>query len=714
MSHWVHYQLKCSLGEFAVPWDALLKRLGYANPMLRSDFVDSLLKHFGDGSEALFVFEGVSEPEAMVILKPRGLLVWTTFLPSQAQISPLLARELSAFQSIFTCLPKTVGQIDLLSVDPLFGGGGQSDFRLYSAVDHSLTMAVDLAGNFHSYCAGRSRKLINNIGRYKGRVTKSGMECRFICFNKSDEILAALERYCCLESAGWKGKGGTALVVGGEQHRFYKDLLNRFSFDGKALVYELWFDDDLVASRLCVMHENVLVALKTTFLESASALSPGRQLLFEVIKNQYENNNGGVIEFYTNATSDQLSWATGQRWIGHYTLYRNESFRALLDGFKPFVSIVSTRHEPTKIKSPKLSVVVYSNFSELPEAVIHAIFQAEVYNVEQGIDWYSNLIETVFSNDQGIRIYALYRGEAVIAMLPVRVRLDEFGKTIEALGNFYTSLYQPYVSNHLSADSMAFMLREIMLLEQSVKYFKFSPMDIDSHFYRLLFSGVSQAGLGGFSYFCFGNWYLKGVSSFELFLKTRSGQMRSTLKRTKKRFDENGGTLELVCDPEDISLAIAEYLHVFKNSWKNDEPYPGFMPGLITMLAKKGWLRLGIARLNGEAIGAQLWIVAHGKASIFKVGYHEAYKKYSVGHLVSAMLTAHVLDIDRVGEIDFLIGDDSYKTMWMDQRRERWGIVAYNPKTFLGLLGWGREVLGRLAKPVVARFRKITVDAHAA
>jgi hypothetical protein len=34
----------------------------------------------------------------------------------------------------------------------------------------------------------------------------------------------------------------------------------------------------------------------------------------------------------------------------------------------------------------------------------------------------------------------------------------------------------------------------------------------------------------------------------------------------------------------------------------------------------------------------------------------------------------------------------------MSQRRERWGIIAYNPKTLPGLLGLGKEVLGRRLK----------------
>ncbi|MFZ2388006.1 MAG: hypothetical protein WAW69_09375, partial [Polaromonas sp.] len=58
-----------------------------------------------------------------------------------------------------------------------------------------------------------------------------------------------------------------------------------------------------------------------------------------------------------------------------------------------------------------------------------------------------------------------------------------------------------------------------------------------------------------------------------------------------------------------------------------------------------------------------------------------------------------------VTEVDFLIGDDAYKKNWMSHRRERWGIVAYNPKTLGGIFELSKEALARTLKPVVARVR---------
>ena len=41
----------------------------------------------------------------------------------------------------------------------------------------------------------------------------------------------------------------------------------------------------------------------------------------------------------------------------------------------------------------------------------------------------------------------------------------------------------------------------------------------------------------------------------------------------------------------------------------------------------------------------------------------------------------HVIDTDHVEEVDYLTGDDAYKQDWMSHRRERIGLVAFNPRT---------------------------------
>ncbi len=60
----------------------------------------------------------------------------------------------------------------------------------------------------------------------------------------------------------------------------------------------------------------------------------------------------------------------------------------------------------------------------------------------------------------------------------------------------------------------------------------------------------------------------------------------------------------------------------------------------------------------------------------------------------------HVIEVDQVREIDYLSGDDAYKQDWMSHRRERWGILAFNLRTFKGVLAACKHIGGRRLKSI--------------
>jgi hypothetical protein len=61
----------------------------------------------------------------------------------------------------------------------------------------------------------------------------------------------------------------------------------------------------------------------------------------------------------------------------------------------------------------------------------------------------------------------------------------------------------------------------------------------------------------------------------------------------------------------------------------------------------------------------------------------------------------HVIDVDKVHEVDYLTCDDAYKKDWMSDRRERWSIVAFNLRTPHGQLAASRHLGGRAARRVI-------------
>src|SRR5262249_30489346 len=128
-------------------------------------------------------------------------------------------------------------------------------------------------------------------------------------------------------------------------------------------------------------------------------------------------------------------------------------------------------------------------------------------------------------------------------------------------------------------------------------------------------------------------------------------------------------------------------------------------PGLIRLCAERGILRLGLLYVDGEPAASQLWIVHNGRALIYKLAYDERFADLSVGTILTAFLMEHALDVAKVEEIDYLTGDDGYKKEWMSDRRERWGILAMNPRTLRGAAAIVRHAGGRLARRMIARFK---------
>lgn len=696
MTHWTVTPLARSLGPHAQAWDALNERAFGDHPFLTSLFVNNLLGHFGSGAEHLCSLEADGRIEAMCILRKHGAFAWASFLPGQAQIAPSMVPDPDRMAELFAALPGAALQIDLLCNDPALGDRSALDPQLSRRADHALTMRIALDGSFEAYWAARPGGLRSNLRRYEARLQVDGISSRFVRVTAPAQMAGAVERYAALEGAGWKGKGGTALRSTPEQFAFYLELMQRAAELGDAAIFELWFDDQLAASRMMLRRGTMCVMLKTSYDENRANYAPGRLLLRAAIEDIFVTDPGSAIEFYTDANRSQLEWATDRRWIQHLTVYQGWPAQLLVD----LANCVRAKWPLAMAGGGWRDVVVkrFDHPDALPSGARRLMGREERRNMGFGFDWFANLVATVFTNDPGVRFYTLEIGDAVRAVVPMRAAKIWLGWRLTALSNFYTTLYEPMLDTGVKAVELTSLFRALRREFPGLASVTFGPMDRTSHGYLSIRAALHMKRWFSFEYFSFGNWFHPVSGSWASYLATRDGRLRNTIKRLGKKFADDGGSLQLIAKEDEVAAGIAAYEAVYAVSWKQPEPYPAFMPGLLQICARNGSLRLGVAWLDGKPVAAQAWIVAHGRAEIYKMAYDEQFKQYSPGTLVTAMLMAHVMDVDRVGEIDYLSGDDAYKKNWMTRRRERWGIIAYNPRTIRGLLGLAREVAGKLGK----------------
>ena len=688
--HWQVTHLRDrQLGLAAGAWDALLRQTWGAHPLLDSRFVNGLLNHFGTGAEYLCAgHDSTGQVAAMHVLSRHNAWRWSSFTPMQAPVGLCLAPGPIGVKALLKALPSFATQLDVLNYDSRFGDFGCNRPQP-NTTWHALTTSIQLVGSYSDYWGARSNKLRQNMRRYERKLAELG-PVRFVAVQAEDEMRAVVDRYAVLESTGWKGREGTALAPGSAQTAFYGELLTRFAPNGGAQAYELWAGGLHLASRLSVNSGGVIVMLKTTFDERHAAVSPGHILLARTIEHLFQQLPGQRIEFYTNATAEQRLWSTHERPIRHATFYRHPVL--------PVASMLARRamgaarlvERPALERTPKqLQTHVMSSLDDIGPAAIALLERAErTYGASVGPAWYRNLCDQVPVLGQHAHFAVLHRGDQPIAVLPLLMTgrgRGAFG--LRALANYYTALYAPAFDDSLSAIELAVLLRDLQTLLGQVTEFRFNPMDPHSREFTLLRAAMVHGGYVTAPYFCFGNWTHRPQGTFDDYMAQRPGAVRTSHKRMPKRFAAAGGTLEVVTGGERLPAAIAAYQQVYAASWKKPEPFPGFMPGLISTCAKRGWLRLGIAWLGGQPIAAQVWIVAHGRAEIYKLAYDEAYKSHAAGTVLTAHLMRHAINEDRVQVIDYLIGDDEYKKSWMDRRQELWGLVGYNPLTLRGLAG---------------------------
>jgi hypothetical protein len=153
--------------------------------------------------------------------------------------------------------------------------------------------------------------------------------------------------------------------------------------------------------------------------------------------------------------------------------------------------------------------------------------------------------------------------------------------------------------------------------------------------------------------------------SFEEYLSGRPGPLRTTLKR-------KSGKVETEIMTSFNSAAWAAYEDIYAESWKPSEGSPAFLRAFAEQEGAAGRLRLGVARAGGEPVAAQMWTVERGVAFIHKLAHREAAKPLSPGTVLSAALFRHVIEVDKVGLVDFGTGNDGYKRDWMEDVRPRY------------------------------------------
>jgi len=343
----------------------------------------------------------------------------------------------------------------------------------------------------------------------------------------------------------------------------------------------------------------------------------------------------------------------------------------------------------------------YRSFAELPADCRQLLLDAEEASVFLGLTWFEAFAATLVDDGWRLRLFvflhAAKNGQAV-AIIPLWQKIGS--RHIESLSNYYSSLYAPVIAKPLLQQAPLLAALFEIFLSQLVNQDKLISLNLHPIAYPapwvdVLCQVAKAQGLYAQRYFCFGNWYLElGGRQAKQYFSSLPSRLRNTLKRKHNQVKANVDCqVRIVTRSEELAQAYLHYRKIYANSWKGEESHPAFIEKMLNDFAHRGQLRLGILEINGEAAAAQFWLLVYDQASIYKLAYDEKFARYSVGSLLTEAMFTQLIDQDKVTEVDFLSGDDTYKKDWMSHRRQRYGLLIINRRSITGFALYCRHAI---------------------
>jgi CelD/BcsL family acetyltransferase involved in cellulose biosynthesis len=289
-----------SLADIADPWRRLSERAAEPNVFYTPDFALAAAPALGRDVEAILVWS--AERQLLGLLPFRlmsrrygmkfPLLVgWTH--PFAPLGTPLIDRDATA-EATAACLAHIAGDASLpkLLLLPLLPDAGP--------VARALRIAAENRGGVHrafgehqraalDLAADRPRDLDEVIGakrmrearRLRRRLGEVG-NVEFAVSRYPETIAHALQRFLALESRGWKGAAGTALIQSDAHRRFAEAALDALAGRGAAMVAELSLDGREIASVMLLRSGDRAWSWKMAYDERMARFSPGLQAMTDV------------------------------------------------------------------------------------------------------------------------------------------------------------------------------------------------------------------------------------------------------------------------------------------------------------------------------------------------------------------------------------------------------------------------------------------------
>ncbi|MCF6246274.1 MAG: GNAT family N-acetyltransferase [Desulfobacula sp.] len=348
MSEWKFEKAKNSFGKYKKNWQKLcVDVLGFNHPLMHVDYIEPLLKQFAS-EDILLALKGEAGEEGMVLLNQRNWGVWDSFVPNTGPFCFSLIKTLdegtanSSIESLMKTLPGISVMVCFNKLDPDHLGVKIDMHKKHiEKIEYMDTVNIPVDRSFENYWQKRSKNLKRSITKKRNRIEKNGIKMEWTELTLEKEIKEGLETYEKLETLGWKGKINTAITLDNPSGLFYKEMLSRFSKRKKASIFQLLFNDKVVASALTIQGGSMLIILKIAYDEEMKDYSPGLMMMYELHKRAFEIPGIKFIEHYGRVKQTAKQLSVNIRTIYHINYFRNSYIHGIVNGLRTIKKLIN-------------------------------------------------------------------------------------------------------------------------------------------------------------------------------------------------------------------------------------------------------------------------------------------------------------------------------------------------------------------------------------
>lgn len=341
-----------------------------------------------------------------------------------------------------------------------------------------------------------------------------------------------------------------------------------------------------------------------------------------------------------------------------------------------------------------MKFVCYTDWQQLPASANALFAQGEKRSIFYSRAWLESVSRCAAAKGESLVLACVVAESRMLALLPL---LRSGPKQCAALRHPYTTHFSLLLADDPSQQVLACLARG--LSQMPLRALLLEPVARNDRRINDLQHHLAEAGFECSWLFRLYNWVCQtgGQSAVE-YMASRPTRLRNTIARKQRKLEREHGYRIRLYGGEDVVSAMPDYHTVYRASWKAREQHVEFLDRIVREFSRRGWARLGVLYIKEQAVAAQLWFVCQHRASIFRLAYDEAWRQYSPGSILTRFLMQHIIETDKVREIDFLTGNDSYKQDWMSERRERFALSCINRTKTTGRHGKFIEILRDILK----------------